>query len=132
MNEKTDPAFTAEIVLSDNEATYFSTTRKQKTKKPTSPKYPPDKDIDLWLSRNAPVMFHELADIRYSLYHHCSRAEFAVANVIDDRFDLTGRYSTLRIVSDRARRYLLWRLRLLGRKENWISALPRTKKPRNR
>ena len=48
----------------------------------------------------------------------------------DDQFDLIGRHSKLRVISDRARHYLLWKLRRLGRKRKWINALPRTKKPR--
>ena len=48
----------------------------------------------------------------------------------DDEFDLIGRHSKLRVISDRARHYLLWKLRRLGRKRKWINALPRTKKPR--
>src|SRR5215208_3224161 len=55
--------------------------------------------------------FRRLADIRYSLYHHCSRAGFTVTGVTEDEFELVGRQSTLRIISDSARRYLLWRLR---------------------
>jgi hypothetical protein len=39
---------------------------------------------------------------------------------------------TFEHVSDNARRYLLWKLRLLGRKKNWISALPRTRNPRRK
>jgi hypothetical protein len=96
------------------------------------PPFPPDEDIELWLKHNAPLTFQHLADIRYSLYHHCSRSDFAIANLNDDQFDLTGRHGTLRIISDNARRYLLWRLRLLGRKKNWISALPQTRNPRRR
>lgn len=96
------------------------------------PPFPPDEDIELWLKHNAPLTFQQLADIRYSLYHHCSRADFTVANINDDQFDLTGRHGTLRVVGDNARRYLLWKLRLLGRKKNWIGALPRTRNPRRR
>ena len=33
-------------------------------------------DIPLWLSKNAPRMMQELRDLRYTLYHRCSRAEF--------------------------------------------------------
>jgi hypothetical protein len=97
------------------------------TTKRQGPAFPPDEDIELWLEHNAPSTFQQLVDIRYSLYHQCSRADFTVANVMGDRFNLTGRHSTLRVVSDNARRFLLWKLRLLGRRMNWISALPRTK-----
>ena len=36
----------------------------------------------------------------------------------DDQFKLTGRHSTLNVINDDARHYLLWKLRLLGRKKN--------------
>lgn len=91
-----------------------------------------DEDIELWLKHNAPLTFQQLADIRYSLYHHCSRADFKITNVVDDEFDLTGRQSTLRVISNNARRYLLWRLRLLGKRKSWIGAIPRTKNPRRK
>jgi hypothetical protein len=48
----------------------------------------------------------------------------------DDQFTLSGRHSKLRIISNRARHYLLWKLRLLGREVGWIGALPRSKRPR--
>jgi len=44
--------------------------------------------------------------------------------VTEDEFDLTGRRGTLRVVNDNARRYLLWKLSLLGRKKNWIRLSP--------
>jgi len=121
-------SFNAEVWSSDDKPVWFRTTRKAKQSKP--PKFPPNEDIKLWLKHNAPLTFQQLADIRYSLYHHCSRADFTVTNVTDDEFDLTGRQSKLRVINDDARHYLLWSLRLLGRKKNWINALPRTKKPR--
>lgn len=94
--------------------------------------FAPDEDIEVWLKHNAPTTFQQLADIRYCLYHHCSRAEFTIANIVDDEFDLTGRHGTLRIVSNNARHYLLWRLRLLGKSKSWIGAIPHTKKPRRK
>jgi len=90
----------------------------------TSRQFTPDKDIELWLKHNGPLTFEQLADIRYSLYHHCSRTDFIVTNVTEDEFDLTGRRGTLRVVNDNARRYLLWKLSLLGRKKNWIRLSP--------
>lgn len=92
-----------------------------------SPKLPHDADIDAWLKHNAPVTFQELADIRYVLYHRCSRTDFIVSKKVDDQFTITGRHSELRIISHSARHYLLWKLRLLGREKGWIGALPRTK-----
>jgi len=128
MNDNTDTSFTADILLSADDKTPWYPANK--FIKREGPPFPPDEDIELWLKRNAPLTFQQLADIRYSLYHYCSRADFTVASVADDEFDLTGRHSQLRIVSDTARRYLLWRLRLLGKKKNWIGALPRTRKRR--
>ena len=102
----------------------------RKTKKPAKSKFPPDRDIDLWLKHNAPLTYEQLADIRYTLYHRCSRADFVVTKRCDDEFTLTGRRSSLRVISDRARHYLLWKLRLLGRENGWQGALPRTRRPR--
>src|SRR5882757_11557946 len=130
MSDNPTSDFTSEVPLSDHETTWFRAARKPKANKPGSPKFPPDKDIDLWLKHNAPLSFGSLADIRYALYHHCSRAEFTVSMVADDQFKLTGRHSTLNVINDDARHYLLWKLRLLGRKNKWLHALPKTKKPR--
>jgi hypothetical protein len=130
MPNKSTSDYTTDFLLFDDDANWFRPTIKQKAKTPGSPKFPPDKDIDLWLRHNAPTSFEQLADIRYALYHHCSRAEFTVVMSGDDEFKLTGRSSTLKVVNDDARHYLLWKLRLRGRKNNWISALPRTRKPR--
>lgn len=102
------------------------------TRKTKKSKFPPDKDIDLWLKHNAPLTYEQLADIRYTLYHRCSRVDFVVTKKCDDEFTLTGRHSSLRVISDRARHYLLWKLRQLGRKNGWKRALPRTKKPRTK
>ena len=82
---------------------------------------PEGTDIHLWLSKNAPRMMQELQDLRYTLYHRCSRAEFKVSDKQDkDTFVLSGRQSSLQIVSNKARRYLLWRLRILAREEEWV------------
>ena len=106
--------------------------RPHRNAKRTKVSFPPDEDIELWLKHNAPLTFQQLADIRYSLYHHCSRVDFTVTNVLDDAFDLTGRRSTLRVVSNNARKYLLWRLRVLGKMKSWIGAIPRTKNSRRK
>jgi hypothetical protein len=115
--------------LHNDDRIWYQPHRKAKR---TKVNFPPDEDIELWLKHNAPVTFQQLADIRYSLYHHCSRADFTITNVSDDEFDLTGRHSTLRVISNDARKYLLWKLRLLGKERSWINALPRTRKPRSR
>jgi hypothetical protein len=127
MTENTTSDFTPEV-LSNNEPTWYQT--KGKVRKPGSPKFPPDEDIDLWLKHNAPLTFQQLADIRYALYHRCTRSDFSVSKVIGDQFDLIGRHNKLRIRNDAARHYLLWRLRLLGRQRKWNNALPRTRNPR--
>ena len=128
MQENTISNFEPGILADDNGRTWFPTvTRCQKSE---PPKFPPDEDIELWLKHNAPLSFQQLADIRYALYHRCTRNDYFVARATDDQFSLIGRHSTLEIVSDNARQYLLWRLRLLGRKKKWISALLRTKNPR--
>ena len=78
-------------------------------------------DIHLWVSKNAPRIPQELQDLRYTLYHRCSRAEFKVSDKQDkNMFVLSGRQSSLQIVSNKARRYVLWRLRILARQEGWV------------
>jgi hypothetical protein len=129
MQDNSISGFIREILLSDNEPTW-SPTNGRTTRSKRTPEFLPDKDIDLWLKHNAPLSFEALADIRYALYHHCSRAEFTVSMLADDQFKLTGRHSALNVINDNARKYLLWRLRQLGRKKSWINALPRTKNPR--
>src|SRR5215204_3368889 len=126
MNENIN-TLSADILVSDDRTPWHPVRKRIKRQ---GPPFPPDVDIELWLRHNAPITFQQLADIRYSLYHHCSREDFTVTDVMGDEFDLTGRHGKLRVVSDTARRYLLWRLRLLGKKKNWIGALPRTRKPR--
>ena len=127
MTENNNSSFVSDDPL-DDKPICFPAGPKITWSKPT--KFPPDKDIELWLKHNAPLTFQQLADIRYTLYHRCSRADFTVAKAIGDQFELIGRHSKLRVISDRARHYLLWKLRRLGRKRKWINALPRTKKPR--
>jgi hypothetical protein len=124
MNDNTNTAFTSDILLSDDKMLWRRTRRNIKRE---GPSFPLNEDIELWLKHNAPLTLPELADIRYSLYHHCSRACFTVTGVTEDEFELIGRHSTLRLISDSARRYLLWRLRLLGKSKNWIGAIPLTK-----
>ena len=80
-------------------------------------------DIHLWMSKNAPRNVEELKAVRYTLYHRCSRAEFKVSQKQDkDVFSLSGRQSSLLIVSNKARRYLLWRLRILAREQEWVGS----------
>ena len=78
-------------------------------------------DIHLWLSKNSPRNVLELLDIRYTLYHRCSRSEFKVSEKQDDdNFVLSGRNTSVQIVSNKARRYLLRRLRILAREQEWV------------
>src|SRR6516164_9838955 len=112
----------------DGDARPTSTKRKTKQSKPAG--YAPDQDIDLWLDLNAPRTFDQLADLRYCLYHKCSRGAFKVERSLDDEFTLFGRCTLVRIISNKARRFLFWRLRQTGWKNNWIGAIPRTKSSR--
>ncbi|MCP1774733.1 hypothetical protein J2R91_001245 [Bradyrhizobium japonicum] len=128
MQDNATPDLEANTLLADNQRAWLPPNTR--TLKPKAPKFPPDEDINLWLKHNAPRSFEQLADIRYVLYHRCTRNSFAVGQVSGDQFSLIGPYSTLFVISETARRYLLWKLRLLGRKQQWISALPRTKNPR--
>lgn len=90
-------------------------------------KFAPATDVCLWLSSNAPLSFEELIDIRYCLYHRCSRAGYKVNDRREDEFKLQGRRTTLHIVSDKARRLLLTKLRELAKEKSWQGALPRCK-----
>jgi len=120
MTENITSSFAAEVLPSDDKQWYPA---RCKAKQSKPPQFPPGEDIELWLKHNAPLTFQQLADVRYSLYHRCSRADFAVVRADDDQFYLTGRRSRLRVINDRARHYLLGQLRLLGRRKKWISAL---------
>ena len=78
-------------------------------------------DIPLWLSNNAPRNVEELKAVRYTLYHRCTRTEFKVSEKQDnDNFVLSGRQGSVLIVSNKARRYLLWKLRILARQAGWV------------
>jgi hypothetical protein len=78
-------------------------------------------DIPLWLSNNAPRNVEELKAVRYTLYHRCSRAELKVSQKQDDNdFLLSGRKTSVHIVSNKARRFLLWKLRILAREQGWV------------
>lgn len=91
------------------------------------PAFPPDQDITLWLSTNAPTTFDELIDIRYSLYHRCSRAGYRVKRLNDEELSIAGRLSLVHIMSNQARRFLLRKLRDLAKENRWQGALPRVR-----
>src|SRR3974390_765748 len=77
-------------------------------------------DIKAWLAGNAPRNLEELKTLRYCLYHRCSRGDFKVKKKFDkDYFSLVGRAGSLLIVSNKARRYLLWQLRQLRKQTPW-------------
>ena len=127
MHEKTAITESGRL-LDDDEQIWFRSIGRRNPGR--HPKFDDDTDIDLWLTHNAPQTFEQLADLRYVLYHRCSRSGFIVSAHNGEQFTLTGRNGGLQIVSDKARHYLLWKLRLLGRKNKWIGALPKSKRPR--
>lgn len=84
-------------------------------------KRPRKTDLHSWLSNNAPRDVVELKAVRYTLYHRCNRADFKVSEKQDkDNFVLSGRQTSVHIVSNKARRYLLWKLRVLAKKQGWM------------
>lgn len=91
----------------------------QNTGRERKRKFVPATDVCLWLSSNAPLSFEELIDIRYCLYHRCSRAGYKVNDRTEDEFKFQGRHSTLQVVSDSARRPLLRKLRELAKEKRW-------------
>jgi hypothetical protein len=79
------------------------------------------KNIPLWLSNNSPRSWEELKSLRYCLYHRCSRGEFTIKRSRDKNlFTVVGREGSLLIVTNRARRYLLSKLRILAREAGWV------------
>lgn len=94
------------------------------------PAFPADKDIVLWLSKNAPSNFDELIDIRYSLYHRCNAGGYRVKRLNDEELRITGRNGSLHVISNQARRLLLTKLRELAKEKGWQGALPRTRPAR--
>jgi hypothetical protein len=118
-----DKPMTTDQLACSHEEEAARTVAKKKT-------YPPETDIVLWLTRNAPTSFDELIDIRYSLYHRCSRAGYIVKRWNDEELKLTGRSGTLHIVSNMARRFLLSKLRELAKDKGWRGALPRMRRGR--
>ncbi|TFW53491.1 hypothetical protein CT676_41550 [Bradyrhizobium sp. MOS001] len=120
-SEAPDP-FTNEITQASERV--VAKAKKQDCQQPT---FAPDKDIILWLSENAPMNFDELIDIRYSLYHRCSRAAYRVKRMNDEELKIVGRQGSLHIVSNQARRFLLTKLRELAKENGWQGALPRLK-----
>src|SRR3954451_12539762 len=80
------------------------------------------KNIPFWLGNNSPRTWDELKRLRYCLYHRCSHGEFTVKRSSHkDFFTLVGRKGSLLLITNKARRFLLWRLRLLAREEGWVS-----------
>jgi hypothetical protein len=86
---------------------------------PTQGRQRRETDIKTWLESDGPRSRDELKDLRYCLYHRCSRAGYKVNRRSRDYFRITGRQSTLFIISNAARHFLLWRLRKLSRRRGW-------------
>jgi hypothetical protein len=110
-------------------ANYFDEFEPTNVKPPSRPKNnisrkktrSPKTDLHLWLSNNAPRDVEELNAVRYTLYHRCSRADFKVSKKQDDDdFMLSGRQTSVHVISNKARRYLLWKLRILAREQGWV------------
>jgi hypothetical protein len=79
--------------------------------------FPHDKEeIDLWLANNAPLTSKQLEDARFALYYKRTRQPFVVSKKTEKSFTLIGPVGPLRILNNRARRYLLRGLRILARK----------------
>ena len=84
-----------EIFMNATLADYFEELELANVKPPASeqPKQtlatqkprPERTDISLWVAKNAPCTMQELQDLRYTLYHRCSRAEFKVSQKQEKR-----------------------------------------------
>ena len=87
--------------------------------------FPPDKEeIDLWLAHNAPLTSKQLEDARFALYYKRTRQPFVVSKKTESSFTFTGPDGPLRILNNRARRYLLRGLRILARRKGFVGARP--------
>lgn len=78
-----------------------------KKSRPVSRPPKPTTDIKLWLKSNGPRDRAEVNDLRQCLYHRKSYGCYTLEGGFLDRFTVKGRTSSLLIVSDRARHYLL-------------------------
>jgi len=76
MPDNTSISIATDVWSADDKPMGFRTCQAKQSR---PPQFPPDKDIELWLKHNAPLTFQQLADIRYCLYHRCSRADFTIA-----------------------------------------------------
>ncbi len=82
-------------------------------------------DISGWLAVNSPDNWDELVNLRYCLYHRCSRAQYKVKRIDGARFIITGPNGSLLIASEDARHFLLFKLRNLAREREWVGGLSR-------
>jgi hypothetical protein len=69
-------------------------------------------DVKLWLSKNGPRSYTELTELRKALYSRRTRGGFVIEHkgetlAGEERFTVTGRESSLLIVSDKSRHFLL-------------------------
>lgn len=71
--------------------------KSSQTKQTKRRTFPPGTDVCLWLTGNAPASAEELIDLRYCLYHRCSRANFIVSSRCEDEFQLAGLSSTVTV-----------------------------------
>lgn len=72
----------------------------------------PTTDIKEWLSGNAPQDYAELQELRKALYARRTHGRFVVKEVGfthagEEKFTVTGRASSLLIVSNKSRHFLL-------------------------
>lgn len=91
---------------------------KPKTKKPKQYRQTdrfaggPSTDIKQWLSKNGPRDYPELTDLRKALYSRRTHGNFVIKQgsptlAGEERFLVTGRESSLLIVSNKSRHFLL-------------------------
>jgi hypothetical protein len=72
----------------------------------------PTTDIKLWLKDNRPRNYAELKDLRQALYQQRTHGQYVVEErgctyAGEEKFTVTGRESTLLIVSNKSRHFLL-------------------------
>jgi hypothetical protein len=97
--------------------------------------FPPELDCDIWLRCNAVNSSEKLADLRYALYHGCSRGAFRISKTDGRHFEIAGEHSTLKVPNDGSRRYLISQLRKLtvrAMRRAWRAGNREARNPSNR
>jgi hypothetical protein len=90
---------------------------KRRYKKPSQPQFDRvSTDIEGWLQNNRPTTMSDFENLRTALYGRCNSGAYEVVFAGksyngDQRFKLTGPSGTVLIASDKARHFLLGRLR---------------------